>query len=144
MEEAFAFNLEIDSITGKLFSGKVKSLRVTGSEGEMGIRFGHAPLLTTIKSGQARYIGVDDDDEHFIALKGGILEVQPDAVYILADAAIHGEEIDEARAKAAVEEAREAMTRHAGGDKDYASALSQLADAMAQLKAVELTRNRRH
>lgn len=139
--EAIAFHLEVVSAVGSLYSGRVKSVRVTGSEGELGVRYGHTPLLTTIKSGMVSLID-EHDEEDQIYLAGGVLEVQPEVVTILADTALRADDIDEAKAQDAMREAKEAVTRHKTGDPDYNTALSRLADAMAQLKVVEIARRR--
>ena len=127
---------------GSLYSGSVKSVRVTGSEGEMGIRYGHTPLLTTIKTGMVSLIDSQDKEDQ-IYLAGGVLEVQPDSVTILADTALRADDIDEAKAQEAIKVAKESIANHGTGDADYAHALSRLADAMARLKVVETARNRR-
>ncbi len=81
-----------------MFSGLVEKIRVTGSEGELGIYPGHAPLLTAIKPGMIRIVKQHGHEE-FIYLSGGILEVQPGSVTVLADTAIRGQDLDEARAR---------------------------------------------
>ena len=139
--ETFAFQLEVVSADGSLYSGKVKSVRVTGSEGELGIRYGHTPLLTTIKTGMVSLVD-DKDVEDQIYLAGGVLEVQPEVTTILADTALRASDIDEAKAKEAMNAAKEAINKHSSGDVDYNTALARLADAMARLKVVEIARNR--
>ena len=91
--ETFAFQLEVVSADGSLYSGKVKSVRVTGSEGELGIRYGHTPLLTTIKTGMVSIID-DQEVEDQIYLAGGVLEVQPESTTILADTALRANDIE--------------------------------------------------
>ena len=140
--DSISFHLDVISGVGSLYSGSVKSVRVTGSEGEMGIRYGHTPLLTTIKTGMVSLI-VSQDKEDQIYLAGGVLEVQPDSVTILADTALRADDIDEAKAQEAIKVAKESIANHGTGDADYAHALSRLADAMARLKVVETARNRR-
>lgn len=139
--ETFAFQLEVVSAEGSLYSGKVKSVRVTGSEGELGIRFGHTPLLTTIKTGLVSLTD-ENDKEDQIYLAGGVLEVQPELTTILADTALRAADIDEAKAKEAMAAAKDAINKHSTGDVDYNTALARLADAMAQLKVVEIARRR--
>ena len=139
---SISFHLDVISGVGSLYSGSVKSVRVTGSEGEMGIRYGHAPLLTTIKTGMVSLIDSQDKEDQ-IYLAGGVLEVQPDSVTILADTALRADDIDEAKAQEAIKNAKESIANHGTGDTDYAHALSRLADAMARLKVVETARNRR-
>ena len=140
--DSISFHLDGISGVGSLYSGSVKSVRVTGSEGEMGIRYGHTPLLTTIKTGMVSLIDSQDKEDQ-IYLAGGVLEVQPDSVTILADTALRADDIDEAKAQEAIKVAKESIANHGTGDADYAHALSRLADAMARLKVVETARNRR-
>ena len=140
--DSISFHLDVISGAGSLYSGSVKSVRVTGSEGEMGIRYGHTPLLTTIKTGMVSLIDSQDKEDQ-IYLAGGVLEVQPDSVTILADTALRADDIDEAKAQEAIKVAKESIANHGTGDADYAHALSRLADAMARLKVVETARNRR-
>ena len=140
--DSISFHLAVISGVGSLYSGSVKSVRVTGSEGEMGIRYGHTPLLTTIKTGMVSLIDSQDKEDQ-IYLAGGVLEVQPDSVTILADTALRADDIDEAKAQEAIKVAKESIANHGTGDADYAHALSRLADAMARLKVVETARNRR-
>jgi len=141
--ESISFHLDVISSVGSLYCGSVKTVRVTGSEGELGIRYGHTPLLTTIKSGMVSFIDSQDKEDQ-IFLAGGVLEVQPDCVTILADTALRADDINEAKAQAAINAAKEALAKHSSGDTDYAHALSKLADAMARMKVVEIARNRRH
>lgn len=140
--DSISFHLDVISGVGSLYSGSVKSVRVTGSEGEMGIRYAHTPLLTTIKTGMVSLIDSQDKEDQ-IYLAGGVLEVQPDSVTILADTALRADDIDEAKAQEAIKVAKESIANHGTGDADYAHALSRLADAMARLKVVETARNRR-
>ena len=140
--DSISFHLDVISGVGSLYSGSVKSVRVTGSEGERGIRYGHTPLLTTIKTGMVSLIDSQDKEDQ-IYLAGGVLEVQPDSVTILADTALRADDIDEAKAQEAIKVAKESIANHGTGDTDYAHALSRLADAMARLKVVETARNRR-
>lgn len=140
--DSISFHLDVISGVGSLYSGSVKSVRVTGSEGEMGIRYGHTPLLTTIKTGMVSLIDSQDKEDQ-IYLAGGVLEVQPDSVTILADTALRADDIDEAKAQEAIKVAKESIANHGTGEADYAHALSRLADAMARLKVVETARNRR-
>lgn len=140
--DSISFHLDVISGVGSLYSGSVKSVRVTGSEGEMGIRYGHTPLLTTIKTGMVSLIDSQDKEDQ-IYLAGGVLEVQPDSVTILADTALRADDIDEAKAQEAIKVAKESIANHGTGDADYAHVLSRLADAMARLKVVETARNRR-
>jgi len=139
--ESVSFNLNVISGVSSLYSGLVQSVRVTGSEGELGIRYGHTPLLTTIKTGMVSLVD-NNGKEDQIYLAGGVLEVQPTSVTILADTALRADDIDESKAKEAIQEARDELNKHGSGDADYAHALSRLADAMARIKVVEIARNR--
>ncbi len=140
--EAISFRLDVISGVGQMYSGLVKSMSITGSEGELGIRHGHAPLLTTIKAGMVSLITMEDQEDQ-IYLAGGVLEVQPSGVTVLADTALRADDIDEAKAQEAIKAAKETISRRNAGDKDYTAAFGRLAEAMAQLKVVELARKRR-
>ncbi len=135
------FHLDVVSAEEMLFSGRVESVQVTGAEGELGIRHGHAPLLTAIKPGLVRLVKLHGKEE-VMYISGGMLEVQPETVTVLADTAIRAEDIDEAKAQAAKRAAEEKMSGKSG-DVDYAEAITELAKALAQLRVVELTRHHR-
>ncbi|MGC9821252.1 F0F1 ATP synthase subunit epsilon [Escherichia coli] len=98
------YHLDVVSAEQQMFSGLVEKIQVTGSEGELGIYPGHAPLLTAIKPGMIRIVKQHGHEE-FIYLSGGILEVQPGNVTVLADTAIRGQDLDEARAMEAKQQA---------------------------------------
>lgn len=140
-EEFMQFKLDVVDAEKQIHSGYVRTMQITGIEGQLGIRHGHTPLLTMIKPGRIAYTTLEGKDE-FLYVSGGILEIQPDRVTVLADTAIRGEDIDAAKAEEAVKAAKERIESKAG-DVDYASAIVELSKAMAQLKVVELTRNRR-
>lgn len=133
-----SYQLEVVSAESHLFSGVVQRIRVTGIEGELGIYPGHTPLLTTIKPGMVGIVKTDGDEE-FIYLSGGILEVQPTSVTILADTAIRGEDLDEAKAQEAVRMAEEHINNPAS-DMNFAQASAELSKALAKLRVIELTR----
>ncbi|WP_076416360.1 F0F1 ATP synthase subunit epsilon [Shewanella sp. UCD-KL12] len=132
---AMTVQLDIVSAENSIYSGLVAHLQVTGGEGDLGIMPGHAPLLTNIKPGMARIVKQDGKEEVFY-LSGGILEVQPSSVSVLADVVMRADEIDE---KAAVEAKRraEASMADAGADFNYAAAAIELAQAVAQLRVVD-------
>lgn len=132
---AMTVQLDIVSAENNIFTGLVASLQVTGSEGELGIMPGHAPLLTYIKPGMARIVKQDGKEEVFY-LSGGILEVQPFSVSVLADVVLRADEIDEKAAGEAKRRAESAMA-DAGADFNYAAAAIELAQAIAQLRVVE-------
>lgn len=133
------YKLEVVSAESHLFSGDVQRIRVTGIEGELGIYPGHAPLLTTIKPGMIRIVKQDDEVE-YIYLSGGILEVQPKMVTVLADTAIRGQDLDEARALESKRRAEERI-HSSHGDVDFAQASAELSKAIAKLRVIELTKN---
>jgi F-type H+-transporting ATPase subunit epsilon len=124
----------------KIFSGLVESIQVTGSEGELGILPGHIPLLTGIKPGMLRIVK-QFGEEHLIYVAGGVLEVQPHTITVLADVAVRAEDLDEQAALAAQKSAQEAM-QHAGADFNYAEAAAQLAEAIAQLRLIQKLRKK--
>lgn len=133
-----SYQLEVVSAESHLFSGAVQRIRVTGIEGELGIYPGHTPLLTMIKPGMVGLVK-ENGEEEFIYLSGGILEVQPTYVTILADTAIRGEDLDEARAKESVRRA-EAHINNPSDDINFAQATAELSKALAKLRVIELTR----
>lgn len=141
--EEITFHLDVVSGVSSLYSGRVRAMSISGSEGELGIRHGHTPLITTIKPGMISLVDAEGKEDQ-IFLAGGILEVQPESVIVLADTALRADDIDEAQAQEAMKAAREAISRTNAGDKDYTQAFIKLSEAMAQLKVVELTRSRRH
>lgn len=133
-----SYDLEVVSAEARLFSGSVQRIRVTGSEGELGIYPGHTPLLTMIKPGMIRIVK-DSGEEEFIYLSGGILEVQPTMVTVLADTAIRGQDLDEARAIESKRQAEEHI-RNSHGDVDFVQASAELSKAIAKLQVIELTK----
>lgn len=137
-EELQTFHLDIVSAEERLFSGRVKTMQILGQEGQLGIRHGHSPLLTLMKPGTVRYV-LQDNSESFMYISGGILEVQPEKVTVLADTALRASDIDEAKVKDAIEQAREKISKNSG-DINYSAALIELAKATAQLRVVELTK----
>jgi F-type H+-transporting ATPase subunit epsilon len=130
-------NLNVVSAEESLFSGSIESLQITGSEGELGIMPGHAPLLTSLKPGMARIVKKGGDEE-VIYLSGGLLEVQPNHVTVLADIAIRGGDLDEQAAEEAKKRAEEQLNAH-GDDVNYAEAAAELARAVAQLRVIQAT-----
>lgn len=128
-------NLNVVSAEDSLFSGSIESLQITGSEGELGIMPGHAPLLTSLKPGMARIVKKGGEEE-VIYLSGGMLEVQPNSVTVLADVAIRSDDLDEESALQAKERAEKHLNDQ-GGDVDYAEAAAELARAVAQLRVIQ-------
>ena len=94
--EEITFHLDVVSGVGSLYSGRVRAMSITGSEGELGIRHGHTPLITTIKSGMISLVDAEGKEDQ-IYLAGGILEVQPEDVIVLADTALRADDIDEVK-----------------------------------------------
>lgn len=126
--------LDVVSAEERLFSGAVETVQVTGSEGELGIYPGHAPLLTTIKPGMVRIVK-EGGEEQIIYVAGGVLEVQPHNVSVLADSAVRGDELDEQKALEAKKHA-EAAIADSSSDLSYAEAAAELARALAQLQII--------
>lgn len=132
---AMTVHLDIVSAEESLFSGRVESLQITGSEGELGIMPGHAPLLTALKPGMARIVKQHGQEE-VIYLSGGVLEVQPHNVTVLADVATRADDLDEQAAQDAKKRAEEHIN-NAGTDVDYAEVAAELARAVAQLRVIQ-------
>ncbi|MDG1752354.1 MAG: F0F1 ATP synthase subunit epsilon [Thalassotalea sp.] len=130
-------NLNVVSAEESLFSGAIESLQITGSEGELGIMPGHAPLLTSLKPGMARIVKKGGIEE-VIYLSGGMLEVQPNHITVLADIAVRSDDLDEQVAEEAKQRAEERLNAHSD-DVDYAEAASELARAVAQLRVIQAT-----
>ncbi|WP_337841883.1 F0F1 ATP synthase subunit epsilon [Rheinheimera sp.] len=137
---AMTVQLDVVSAEERIFSGLVESIQVTGSEGELGILPGHIPLLTGIKPGMVRIVK-QAGEEQLLYVAGGVLEVQPHAITVLADVAVRAEDLDEQAALAAQKGAEEAM-QHAGADFNYAEAAAQLAEAIAQLRLIQKMRKK--
>ena len=130
--------LDIVSAERALYSGKVKAVFVSGTHGELGIYPGHTPLLTTLRPGEVRSL-LENDHQDLFYISGGLLEVQPDVITVLADTAIRAADIDEAAALEAQRRA-EALLSERKGDFDYAVAATELAQAIAQLRALRKVR----
>ena len=131
-------HLDVVSAEDSLFTGAVETVQVTGSEGELGIYPGHAPLITKIKPGMVRVVKQGGDEE-IIYVAGGVLEVQPHNVPVLADTAVRGEELDEQQALEAKKRA-EAAIADSSSDLSYAEAAAELARALAQLQIIRKIR----
>ena len=128
-------NIEIVSAEGAIFSGTANMVFAPASQGEIGIAPRHAPLLTNLKPGSVR-VETEDGDEKFFYVTGGVLEVQPHLVTVLADSALHADQLDEDAAFAARERAREALEgRH--GEVDLAQAQAELVEAEARYRAAQ-------
>jgi len=133
---AMTVHVDVVSAEESIFSGLVEMVVVPGEVGELGIYPRHAPLLTRIKPGSVRLKLPNQDEPMLIYVSGGMLEVQPSLVTILADTAIRGADLDEARSLEAKRAAEEAMKNRAS-DIDYAKAQAELSEAVAQLQAIQ-------
>ena len=133
--------VDVVSAEQSIFSGEAKFVALPGESGELGILRGHTPLITRIRPGSVR-IEKTDGDEEFVFVAGGYLEVQPDRVTVLADTAIRGHDLDEAKAIEAKKRAEEAM-QNRGTDFDLALAQSEFAMAAAQLAAIARFRRKK-
>lgn len=135
---AMTVHLDVVSAEESIFSGRVETIQATGSEGELGIYPGHAPLITALKPGMVRLVKQHGHEE-MIYIAGGMMEVQPGSVTVLADTAVRAEDLDEAAAEEAKRRAEEHIA-NPGTDFDYAEAASQLAEAIAQLRLIQKMR----
>jgi F-type H+-transporting ATPase subunit epsilon len=138
---AMTLHVDIVSAEASLFSGTAEFVAVPGEMGELGIYPQHAPLLTRIKPGAVRIKKADSAEEELIYVSSGILEVQPFLVTILSDTAIRGQDLDEAKALEAKRAAEEGMKDRSSA-MDYAKAQAELAQAVAQLAAIQKLRKR--
>ena len=136
----FTVNLNVVSAQESLFSGSIKSLQITGSEGELGIMPGHAPLLTSLKPGMARIVKYGGEED-VIYLSGGMLEVQPNNITVLADVATRADDLDEQAAIDAKQRAEENMNANSD-DVNYAEVAAELARAVAQLRVIQATKKK--
>ena len=136
-------HVEVVSTEQLIYSGEAEFLVAPAEEGEIGVYPRHVPLLTRIKPGVLRMTVPGSKDEVLVAVSGGMMEVQPNAITVLADTAIRGEELDEQRALEAKKVA-EAELAKASDDKDVAQARAALKQAIAELHALEYLRKRVH
>ena len=138
---ASTIHVDVVSAEASIFEGKAEFVALPGEAGELGIYPQHAPLITRIRPGAVRIKVVDRADEEFVFVAGGILEVQPDRVTVLADTAIRGRDLDEAKAADAQRRAKEAMA-NAKSDIDFAKAQSEFAMMAAQIAAIQRLRRK--
>jgi F-type H+-transporting ATPase subunit epsilon len=134
-------HIDVVSAEESIFSGEAEFVAAPAQMGEVGIYPHHAPMITSIKPGALRIKLADKNEEQLIYISGGILEVQPSVVTVLADTAIRGHDLDEAQANAAKKAAEEAMKNRAS-DVDYAKAQAELAEAIAQIQAIQKLRQK--
>jgi F-type H+-transporting ATPase subunit epsilon len=134
-------HVDVVSAEESIFSGEATFMVLPGEAGELGIYPRHTPLITRIKPGTVSIKRADDGGEEFVFVAGGILEIQPNVVTVLADTAIRGPDLDEAKALEAKKAAEEALA-NAKSDIDLAKATSELAIMAAQIAAIAKLRKR--
>ena len=134
-------HVDVVSAEEQIFSGEAKFVALPGENGELGILPRHTPLITRIRPGAVRIERADNGEEEFIFVAGGILEVQPGTVTVLADTAIRGKDLDEAKALEAKKLAEEAMST-AKSDLDLAKAQGEFATMAAQIAAIQRLRRK--
>ena len=139
-ETTHTIHVDVVSAEESIFSGEARFVALPGEAGELGIYPRHTPLITRVKPGSVR-IEKADGGEEFVFVAGGILEVQPNRVTVLADTAIRGADLDEAKAADAQKRAEEAMA-NAKSDIDLARAQSEFATMAAQLAAIRKLRKK--
>ena len=137
---AMTVHCDIVSAEQQIFSGLVEMLVAAGTEGDLGIAYGHAPLLSSLQPGPIRVITQSGEEEVYY-ISGGYIEVQPHTVTVLADTALRAEDMDEAAALQAKEEAEKNLANR-GGEFDYSAAAAQLAEASAQLRTLQAIRKK--
>ncbi len=134
-------HVDVVSAEASIFSGEATFVALPGESGELGILPRHTPLITRIRPGAVRIVRADTGAEEFVFVAGGILEVQPGSVTVLADTAIRGHDLDEAKALEARKLAEEAM-KNAKNDIDFAKAQGEFATMAAQIAAISKLRKR--
>ncbi|MEB0137859.1 MULTISPECIES: F0F1 ATP synthase subunit epsilon [unclassified Undibacterium] len=139
---AHTIHVDVVSAEELIFSGEAEFVALPGEAGELGIYPKHTPLITRIKPGAVRIKLVGKTEEEFVFVAGGLLEVQPGTVTVLADTAIRGHDLDEAKANEAKKLAEQALVNHES-KIDYAQAQIELATAIAQLAAIQKLRQKR-
>ncbi len=139
---ANTIHVDVVSAEEQIFAGEAEFVALPGEAGELGIYPMHTPLITRIRPGAVRIKVPNQSEEEFVFVAGGILEVQPDTVTVLADTAIRGHDLDEAKAADAKKQAEEALANK-DSRIDYAKAQAELAAAIAQLQAIQKLRHKR-
>jgi F-type H+-transporting ATPase subunit epsilon len=134
---AMTIHVDIVSAENEIFSGAVEAVFASAIMGEVGIYPRHTPMLTRLKPGEVRVLLNGEEQQFYVS--GGMLEVQPHVVTVLADTAMRADDVDEAAAIAAKEDAERAL-KDTDAKMDYAEAQTKLAEAMAQLRSIERMR----
>ncbi len=137
---AMTIHCDIVSAEEEIYSGLVEMVVATGDLGDLGVNYGHAPLLTGLKPGPIRLV-TQSGEEQVYYVSGGYLEVQPSTVTILADTALRAADVDEAAALEAQKQAEQDLINQ-GSDFDYSRAATQLAEAAAQLRVLKAIRKK--
>ena len=137
---AMTMHVDVVSAESSIYSGTVEQVFAPALEGEVGVWPRHSPYLATLRPGQVRIVKQGGEEEFFY-VSGGMLEVQPHVVTILADTAARAKDLDEAAAQAAKQRAEQAL-KDRKGEMDLAEAEAQLAEAIAQIKAIQSLRKK--
>lgn len=140
---AKTIHVDVVSAEELIFSGDAELVAIPAEMGEIGILPMHAPLITRIRPGAVRIKKPNQAEEEFVFVAGGILEVQPHVVTVLADTAIRGRDLDEAKAREAKKQAEDSLVNQAS-NIDYAKAQAEIAMAMAQLSLIQKLRRQRY
>jgi F-type H+-transporting ATPase subunit epsilon len=138
---ANTIHVDVVSAEESIFSGEAEFVVLPGEAGELGIYPRHAPLITRIKPGAVRILPAGGGDEELIFVAGGILEVQPSVITVLADTAIRGHDLDEAKANEALRQAQDAM-RNAQDKQEVATIQAEMAMMAAQIAAIRKLRKK--
>ena len=135
-------HVDIVSAEGEIYSGEAEMVIAPATMGDVGIKPRHAPLLTDLRPGEIRVQVPDGDEELFFYVTGGVLEVQPHLVTVLADSALHADQLDEQAAMDARQAAEEAL-KGATAKEDIAHAQAQLVEAAARYQAAQKLKGQR-
>ena len=137
---AMTIHVDIASAEAEIFSGVAEMVFAPATMGEVGIMPRHAPLLTKLRPGEVRVV-LPGGEEEFFYVSGGLLEIQPHSVTVLSDTALRAHDLDEAAALAAKQRAEQAL-QDRKGEMEYAQAEAELAEAVAQLRAIQHVRKK--
>jgi len=136
-------HIDVVSAEASIFSGEAEFVVAPASGGEVGIYPNHAPLISSLKPGAVRIKQPNEAEEIVIFISGGLLEIQPGFITVLADTAVRGHDLDEAKAIAAKDAAIEAINNRTS-NVDYATAQAELSEAIAQIQTIERLRKKNH